>query len=114
MTLTYKQTGDYLIPDLKAPESPKVGKYGMLRHQYLRQNKRAIFTGLQISGKLNSHLEQIDKEATERVETLVKQMAKEQNVNEERKATDQMKWVQMMNSLRASAEEIVLNELIYS
>ena len=114
MELTYRREGDYLLPNLEAPEAPKIGKYGMLRHQYLRNHKRAILTGMQMSGVLNSHLEQIDREATEEVERLTKQMAKEQGVNEKMKKTDQMKWVQMMNSLKASAEEIVLNQLVYN
>ena len=114
MELTYRREGDYLLPNLEAPESPKIGKYGMLRHQYLRNHKRAILTGMQMSGELNSHLEQIDREATEEVERLTKQMAKEQGVDEKMKKTDQMKWVQMMNSLKASAEEIVLNQLVYN
>ena len=114
MELTYRQEGDYLLPNLEAPESPKIGKYGMLRHQYLRNHKRAILTGMQMSGELNIHLEQLDREATEEVERLTKQMAKEQGVDEKMKKTDQMKWVQMMNSLKASAEEIVLSQLVYN
>ena len=114
MELTYRRVGDYLLPNLEAPESPKIGKYGMLRHQYLRNHKRAILTGMQMSGELNSHLEQIDREATEEVERLTEQMAKEQGVDEKMKKTDQMKWVQMMNSLKASAEEIVLSQLVYN
>ena len=114
MELTYRQEGDYLLPNLEAPESPKIGKYGMLRHQYLREHKKAIFTGMMLSGELNSHLEQIDGEATEEVERLTNRMAKKQGVNEQMKKTDQMKWVQMMNSLKASAEEIVLNQLVYN
>ena len=114
MELTYRQEGDYLLPNLEAPESPKIGKYGMLRHRFLRENRKAVLNGMQMSGELNRHLEQIDREATEMVERLTKQMAKEQGVNEQMKATDQMKWVQMMNSLKASAEETVLNELVYS
>ena len=114
MELTYRQEGDYLLPNLEAPESPKIGKYGMLRHQYLREHKKAIFTGMMLSGELNSHLEQIDREATEEVERLTNRMAKKQGVDEKMKRTDQMKWVQMMNSLKASAEEIVLNQLVYN
>ena len=114
MELTYRRKGDYLLPNLEAPEAPKIGKYGMLRHQYLRNHKRAILTGMQMSGELNAHLEQIDREATEEVERLTKQMAKDQGVDENMKKTDQMKWVQMMNSLKTSAEEIVLSQLVYS
>ena len=114
MELTYRREGDYLLPNLEAPESPKIGKYGMLRHQYLRNHKRAILTGMQMSGELNNHLEQIDREAPEEVERLTKQMAKDQGVDEKMKKTDQMKWVQMMNSLKASAEEIVLSQLVFN
>ena len=114
MKLTYRREGDYLLPNLEAPESPKIGKYGMLRHRFLRENRKAVLNGMQMSGELNRHLEQIDREATEMVERLTKQMAQEQGVNEQMKATDQMKWIGMMNSLKASAEEIVLKELIYS
>ncbi|MBQ7714697.1 MAG: TnpV protein [Clostridia bacterium] len=113
MELTYRREGDYLLPNLKAPENPRIGKYGMLRLRYLREHKRAILTGLQMTGRLNAHLEQIDREATETVERLTSEMALRQGVNEQMKRTDQMRWVGMMNSLRASAEETVLNELVY-
>ena len=114
MELTYRREGDYLLPNLEAPESPKIGKYGMLRFRYLRDQKKAIFSGMQMSGELNSHLEQIDREATEEVERLTRQMAEKQGVTERLKAEDQMRWVQMMNSIRHSAEEVILNDLIYA
>ena len=114
MELTYRREGDYLLPNLEAPESPKIGKYGMLRFRYLRDQKKAIFSGMQMEGTLKEHLEQVDREATEMVERLTAQMAEKQGVNEQLKRTDQMRWVQMMNSLKASAEEIVLNELVYN
>ena len=113
MEITYRKEGAYLLPNLEAPESPKIGKYGMLRHRYLRDHKRAILTGMQMAGTLKAHLEQIDREATETVERMTKQMAKEQGANEQMKRTDQMRWVGMMNSLRASAEEIILNEFVF-
>lgn len=111
---TYRQEGDVLIPNLEAPEAPKIGKYGMLRHQFLRAHKRAILTGMQISGELNDHLEQIDREATEMVERLTSQMAKAEGVTEALKRSDQMAWVGAMNSIRNRAEEAVLNDLIYA
>ena len=114
MELTYRREGDYLLPNLEAPESPKIGKYGMLRHRYLREHKRAMFTGMQMAGTLNDHLEQIDREATEAVERLTSQMAKTEGVTEQMKQTDQMRWVRLMNSIKASAEEIVLVELVYN
>lgn len=111
---TYRQEGDFLIPNLEAPEAPKVGKYGLLRHQYLRAHKRAILTGMQISGELNAHLEQIDREATEMVERLTSQMAKAEGVTEALKRSDHMAWIGAMNSIRDRAEETVLNDLIYA
>ncbi|MGI6072743.1 MAG: TnpV protein [Lachnospiraceae bacterium] len=105
--------GDYLIPDLTAPEAPRIGKYGMLRRSYLRDHRDGIYTGMMLSGKLNSHLEQIDRQANEMMETLTLHMAETQGVTESLKASDQMKWVGLMNNIRHSAEEIVLTELIY-
>ena len=113
MSGTYRQEGDFLIPNLEVPEAPKIGKYGLLRHQYLRTHKRAILTGLQMSGKLNAHLEQIDREATEMEQCLIAQIAASEGVTESLKRRDQVAWVGAMNNIRNRAEEIVLNELIY-
>ena len=112
MTVTYRTEGDYQLPNLTAPEAPTVGKYGMLRRSYLRNHRNGIYTGLMLSGKLNSHLEEIDRQVTEMVESLTAQIAQSQGVTEDLKATDQMKWVSLMNSIRASVEEAVLTELI--
>ena len=114
MELTYRKEGDYLLPNIQAPEAPKIGKYGMLRHTFLRRYRKTMLSGLQLNGKLNEHLEQIDRQANEMMETLMSEMAKLQGVNEELKASNQMKWVQMMNSISASAEETVLKEIVYS
>ena len=114
MELTYRKEGDYLLPNIQAPEAPKIGKYGMLRHTFLRRYRKTMLSGLQLNGKLNDHLEQIDRQANEMMETLMSEMAKLQGVNEELKASNQMKWVQMMNSIRASAEETVLKDIVYS
>ena len=114
MELTYRKVGDYFIPNLEVPESPKIGKYGMLRRSYIRKNRQGIYTGLLLSGKLNKHLEEVDQQADEMVKRLVSQMVKLQGVTEELKAQDQLKWVGLMNNIRAAAEEIVLRELIYS
>ena len=114
MELTYRKEGDYLLPNIQAPEAPKIGKYGMLRHTFLRRYRKTMLSGLQLNGKLNDHLEQIDRQANEMMETLMSEMAKLQGVNEELKASNQMKWVQMMNNIRASAEETVLKEIVYS
>ena len=114
MELTYTMQGDYLLPDLTVPESPTLGKYGMLRRSYLKDHRDGIYTGMLLTGKLNAHLTGIDRQATEMMERLTAQMAKAQGVTESLKASDQMKWVQMMNNIRSAAEEIVLTELVYS
>ena len=114
MNLTYTMQGDYLLPNLEVPESPKVGKYGMLRRSFLRSHKQALYTGMMLEGTLNSHLEQVDKEATMLLEKLTAQMMQEQGLTEELKSRNQILWVQQMNNLRQSAEEVVLKELIYS
>ncbi|MBQ9899441.1 MAG: TnpV protein [Ruminococcus sp.] len=114
MELTYRQEGDYLLPNVIPPEEPKVGKYGMLRREYLRKHRHPIFTGMLLGGKLNSHLEEVDARANEMLESLTTQMAKSEGVTESLKAKNQMLWVQMMNNIRSRAEEIVLTELVYS
>ena len=112
MELTYTRQGDYLIPDLEAPEAPKIGKYGTMRHSFLRDHHRGIFNGMLLKGTLNAHLEGIDRQVNEMMDRLTAQMAKTQGVTEQLKARDQMAWLQAMNNIRASAEEIVIRELI--
>ena len=112
--LTYHWEGDYLIPDLEAPEAPRIGKYGTLRHKYLRNNHRGIFDGMLLEGSLNPHLEQIDRQANEMMDRLPAQMAQAEGVTEALKAQDQMAWVKAMNSIKNRAEEIVLHDLIYA
>ena len=114
MELTYRTEGDYRLPNLDVPEAPKVGKYGMLRRSYLRKNKSGIYTGMMLSGKLDSHLAEIDRQATELVDSLTSRMAAEQGVNESLKASDPMKWVGLMNNIQASAEDVALTELVYA
>ena len=114
MELTYTMQGDYLIPDLEAPESPKVGKYGMLRRTYLREHKDGIYTGMMLDGTLNSHLEEVDAQANRMMDKLTEQLKVLNGVTEQMKSEDQMKWVQLMNSIRNSAEEVVLRDLIYA
>ena len=114
LELTYHWEGDYLIPDLDPPEAPKIGKYGTMRHNYLRDHHRGVFDGLLLSGTLNAHLEEVDRQAIEMMERLTTKMAKTEGVTEQLKAADQMAWVGAMNNIKARAEEIVLNELIYA
>ena len=112
--LTYTMQGDYLIPDLIPPESPKVGKYGMLRRSYLMEDRKALYTGMLLSGKLNQHLKEIDRQAREMMDLLTKQYAQKEGLTESLKAQDQMLWVQRMNECRSKAEESILKDLIYS
>ena len=115
--LSYTQIGDYLYPDLYLPETEEdtpMGKYGMLHKTYLKENKPMLYDRLLLAGKLDGHLMDIDRRATEMVEQLTKELAQRNGVTEELKATDQMAWVQAMNNFKASAEEVVLRQLIYS
>ena len=112
--LTYTRSGDYLIPDLTVPESPKLGKYGMLRRTFLREHRDGIYTGMLLNGTLNRHLEEVDRQAQKMLDDLTEQMKALNGVTEQLKSEDQMRWVQMMNSIRHSAEEVILNDLIYA
>ena len=116
MELTYTMQGDYRLPDLTVPEEQPVtlGKYALLRKTYLKQHRRVLFTNLLTSGGLNEHLMEIEQAARSRMEQITSQMAQAQGVTEELKASDQMKWVGLMNNIRRCAEETVLNDLIYS
>jgi len=116
MELTYRTEGDYQIPNLALPaeKTMPIGKYGQLRHRYLKQHRPILYTNFKTSCTLNQHLAEIDQAANARMEHLVKQMAAQQGVTESLKATDQMKWVGLMNNIRQAAEEIVLAELVYA
>ena len=110
----YTLHGDYYLPDLVLrEEEPTYGKYGMLRKQFLKEHRSARYQYLLLTGKLNEHLNQTNQEAREQVETLMEQMTEKQGVTEELKAQDQMEWVRLMNNIKASAEEIVLKNMIY-
>lgn len=111
--LWHELCGDYYVPCLVAPESPKVGKFGRMRNFYLRELRGAIYTGMLFSGKLNAHLEEIDRQANKMLDRLVEQYVAAEQITEELKANDQMAWVQAMNSIRNRAEEVVFSELIY-
>ena len=110
----YTLHGDYYLPDLVLrEEEPTYGKYGMLRKQFLKEHRSAGYQYLLLTGKLNKHLNQTDQEAREQVETLMEQMTEKQGVTEELKSQDQMERVRLMNNIKASAEEIVLKNMIY-
>mgnify|MGYP006348152307 FL=1 len=112
--MSYTLHGDYYLPDLVLrEEEPIYGKYGMLRKQFLKEHRSAGYQYLLLTGKLNEHLNQIDQEAREQVETLMEQMTEKQGVTEELKVQDQMKWVRLMNNIKVSAEEIILKNTVY-
>ena len=114
-TYTLGADGMY-YPNLELPEeeTPRYGKYGRMRHTYLREHKKAYYTTLLFDGKLVSHLNEIDDTANTQMELVTKQMAESQGITEALKAKDQMAWVGAMNNIRNAAEEIVLCEVIYS
>ena len=112
--MSYTLHGDYYLPDLVLnEEEPTYGKYGMLRKQFLKEHRSARYQYLLLTGKLNEHLNQIDQESRKQMEILMGQMVERQGVTEELKVQDQMKWVRLMNNIKASAEEIVLKNTIY-
>ena len=116
MELTYQRNGDYYIPNIKMDDQPAevLTKYGMMRKTYLQEHKKGLYSGLLLTGRLMSHLLEIQKAAEQRMEEITEKMAADEGVTEELKSKDQMKWIQLMNSIRHSAEEIVLTELIYN
>ena len=109
---TYRQEGDYFLPDLEVPDCSKVGIWGERRRRYLREHQKALYTAMVLSDTLNVHLEEVDRTATEMYDRLITQMAKQEGITEHLKATNQMEWVQQMNSIRNRATEIVWKELI--
>lgn len=111
--ITYHREGDYLIPDLLPPEAPRIGVWGQRRKRFLQQYHDGLYTGLLLSGKLNAHLEEIDRSANEMYDLLMKQYAASEGVTEQHKAENQMEWVQKMNCIRTRAEEMVYTELIF-
>ena len=111
---TYTQVGDYLLPDLKLPEEEQksIGVWGQRHRRYLKEHRRATYATLLTSGKLNSYLADIDRQAEELFSRLVKQMAEAEGVTETLKAANPMEWVGRMNNIRNRAMEIVNSDLI--
>jgi len=109
---TYRQKGDYLLPNVKAPENPAIGIWGQRRVQYLRVNKNVLYMTLLMSGKLKDHLDELDKSAEEMIEQLTVQMKAQEGVTEDLKASNQLEWVGRMNNIRNRVAEIVYKELI--
>ena len=112
---TYRQEGDYLIPNLALPDEPEyqIGKYGRMHLSYLKEHRPILYANLLTSGTLHRHLAEIDQACNERMEIIVSDMARQEDVTEALKAADQMEWVRRMNNIHSRAEEIVLTELVY-
>ena len=113
--LTYTKNGDYLIPDLKieVPEQP-LGKYGRMRQKYLKEHRPILWNQMILEENLFPHLLEIEQAANRRLEQMMPELMKSAGVTEELKARDQMKWVGLMNTCKAQAEEIILSELVYN
>ena len=112
--LGYLKIGDYFIPDLKLPqENRSIGKYGCMHRDYLQQNDPIRFDDLVLEGKLWTYLADLNEQAQNRLQLIIRQMQEAESVNDELKENNQMAWVQAMNSIHNRAEEIVLHELVY-
>lgn len=114
--LTYTRNGDYLIPDLNLTEQPSkpLGKYGRMRKTYLKEHRPILYNQLLMSETLYPHLQEIDENANSRLEQMMPQLAKDAGATEQLKASDPMRWVGLMNTCKAQAEEILMAELINS
>lgn len=110
---TYHQEGDYLLPDLVPPENVPIGIWGQRRKHYLKTQREPVYTALLISGRLDSHLSEVEAQAEAMFFQLVKQLAKQEGVTERLKAENQMEWVGRMNGIRNRTEEIIYNKLVY-
>ena len=114
--LTYIRCGDYDIPNLKLSEQPEtsIGKYGRMRKSYLKEHRPILYNHLLMSEKLYPHLLEIDRAARERMEAMLPRMMEAAGITEELKARAPLRWVGLMNTLKAQAEEIVLSEIIFN
>ena len=112
---TYRQVGDYFIPNITLPDDGEyqIGKYGRMRRRYLKKYRKILYNNYVLEGTLFKHLAEIDQTCNERIENIVSAMAKQEGVTEALKAAVQIEWVRRMNSIRNRAEEIVLHELVY-
>ena len=112
--LGYLQTGDYFIPDLKLPqENRSIGKYGRMHRDYLQEHNPIRFDDLVLEGKLWTYLANLNEQAQNKLQLIIRQMQEAESMNDELKENNQMAWVQAMNSIHNRAEEIVLHELVY-
>ena len=114
--LRYVWCGDYLIPDLtlNVKAYPPLGKYGRMRERNLREHRHLLYSTMLLGGRLDDHLHEIDVAAQKRMDQLTRQMAETAGITEELKARDPMRWVGEMNAIKAQAEEMIFEELIYN
>ena len=115
MNISYTKQGDYLLPNLilKDKEQFNIGKYGLLRLNYIKKYKLGLYFDLLASDKLNEYLHNIDTIVMEKVQKLIKELTEKENITEELKSNNQMLWVSKMNNIKNIAEEIILKEYIY-
>ena len=109
---TYREENGNLVPVVELSEQKSIGKYGRMHLDYLKHHRRGRYSALLGEGRLNAYLADVEKQAHEMLTSLTVELAKTQGIDEHLKATDQMRWVQMMNNIRSSAEEAVMRELI--
>ena len=112
---TYTKSGDYYIPDITLTEvsNRKIGKYGRMRHRYLKEHRPVIYSAMILDGTLWDHLAEIDLTCNNRLDVLISGMREKQSITEDLKAREPMAWVGAMNNIRSCAEEIILRELVY-
>ena len=115
MNISYTKKGDYLLPDLilENKKQYNIGKYGLLRLNYLKKHKKAEYTILFMNKELNKHLKEIQEQAQKEIDFIIKDLKSKSNLTEDMKNTNPLYWVGTMNAIKNQAEEIVLKELIY-
>lgn len=115
MNVTYREENVYFYPEIVLPEQTdyQIGKYGMMYLDYIKKHRRGRYATILTEGKLNARLHEIDLEANEMLESIITRLATERGINEDLKAHDMLRWVAEMNNIKASAEEIVMREMIY-
>lgn len=115
MNISYTRIGDYLLPDLKLEDKERfnIGKYGLLRLEYIKKEKLGLYFDLLMNDTLNEYLHDIDTTAMEKVQMLIKELAEKENINEKLKQNNQMLWIGKMNNIKNIAEEIIIKEYIY-
>ena len=114
MELNYMMKDEVLLPELSLPETEPIGRYGRMRQKYLREHRLILWNQMVLNGTLWPHLHEIEEAAQSRIDLMLPKLAAEAGATEELKAADPMKWTGLMNSCKAQAEEVVLNELIYN